>query len=212
VIGPPTIDVTPEPRLTEFDHFAFLTASIMLESAAFAPSGVPAMALFFQQSSKPLIITGIDVSGRSTSSEELMRILAVTFATATVLAFAFPQTPRVLAQGSDTGAVGRPLQLDGGPSLGSDNRGKSSGGGSERTEPSAGIRSEKDQTNAGKIGETTIGERSHASIGLSSERKHRVEMHRRGHRLVAFSAPRHRFAIHRHGHHLIAFSGSRHRS
>ena len=140
-----------------------------------------------------------------------MRLLALTVGTACVLAFAVPPAPRVLAQGSDTGAVGRPLQLDGGPSLGSDNRGQSSGGGSERTEPSAGVRSEKDQTGAGKIGETTIGERSNASIGLSSERKHRVVIHRRGHRVVAFNAPRHRFAIHRYSHHLVAFSGPRHR-
>src|SRR6267154_2104365 len=89
-------------------------------------------------------------------AEELMRLLALTVTTATVLAFAVPQTSRVLAQGSDTGAVGRPLQLDGGPSLGSDNRGQSSGGGSERSEPSAGVRSENNQTHIGKTGETTV--------------------------------------------------------
>jgi len=160
---------------------------------------------------EPFFITGIDVRGRSTLSEELTRLLALTVGTACVLAFAVPQAPRVLAQGSDTGAVGRPLQLDGGPSLGSDNGGQSSGGGSERTEPSAGVRSEKNQTSAGKTGGTTIRERSHVSIGLSSERKHRVVIHRRGHRVVALNAPRHRFAIHRHGHHLVAFSGPRHR-
>jgi hypothetical protein len=140
-----------------------------------------------------------------------MRLLVLTVGTACVLAFAVAQAPQVLAQGSDTGAVGRPLQLDGGPSLGSDNRGQSSGGESGRTEPSAGVRSEKDQTSVGKIGETTIRERSHTSIGLSSEREHRVVIHRRGHRVVAFNAPRHRFAIHRHGHHPVAFSGPRHR-
>ena len=137
-----------------------------------------------------------------------MRLFALTVATASVLAFAVSQTPRVLAQGSENGAVGRPLQLDGGPSLGSDNRGQSSGG---RTEQSAGARSEKDQTSSGKTGETTIRERSQTSTGLSSERKHRVVIYKRGHRVVAFNGPRHRFAIHRHGHHLLAFSGPRHR-
>ncbi len=157
--------------------------------------------------SKLFHITGIDVLGRSTLAEELMRLLALTVATATVVAFAFPQTPRVLAQGSDSGAVGRPLQLDGGPSLGSDNRGQSSSG---RTEQSAGVRSEEDQTSSGKTGETTIRERSRTSVGLSSERKHRVVIYKRGHHVVAFNGPRHRFAIHRHGHHLLAFSGPRH--
>src|SRR5467141_1313789 len=157
--------------------------------------------------SKLFHITGIDVHGRSTLAEELMRLLALTVATVTVVAFAFPQTPRVLAQGFDTGAVGRPLQLDGGPSLGSDNRGQSGG----RTEQSAGVRSEKDQTSSGKTGETTIRERSQTSTGLSSERKHRVVIYKRGHRVVAFNRLRHRFAIHRHGNHLLAFSGSRHR-
>ena len=160
---------------------------------------------------EPFFITGIDVRGRSTASEELMRVLALTVATASVLAFAFPQIPRVLAQGSDSGAVGRPLQLDGGPSLGSDNHGQSSGGGSERTEPSAGVRSENSQTPIGKTGETTVRGRSRSRIGLSSERKHRVVIYKRGHRVVAFNGPRHRFAIHRHGHHLLAFSGPRHR-
>src|SRR5882672_5243087 len=141
---------------------------------------------------EPFFITGIDLRGRPTASEELMRLLALTIATASVLAFAFPQTPRVLAQGSDSGAVGRPLQLDGGPSLGSDNRGQSSGG---RTEQSAGVRSEEDQTSSGKTGETTIRERSRTSVGLSSERKHRVVIYKRGHHVVAFNGPRHRFAI-----------------
>src|SRR6266436_5260159 len=128
--------------------------------------------------SKLFLVTGIDVLGRLTASEELMRLLA----------FAVPQTARVLAQGSDSGAVGRPLQLDGGSSLGSDNRGQSSGG-SECTEPSAGVRSEKDQTSTGKTSETTIRDRSHTSIGLSSERKHRVVIHRHSRRFVAFNEP-----------------------
>jgi len=138
--------------------------------------------------SKLFLVTGIDVLGRLTASEELMRLLALTVATASVLAFAVPQTARVLAQGSDSGAVGRPLQLDGGSSLGSDNRGQSSGG-SERTEPSAGVRFEKDQTSTGKTSETTIRDRSHTSIGLSSERKHRVVIHRHSRRFVAFNEP-----------------------
>src|SRR5260370_39829849 len=100
--------------------------------------------------SKLLHITGIDVHGRATVAEELVRLLALTVAAVAVVAFAFPQTPRVLAQGSDSGAVGRPLQLDGGPSLGSDNRGQSFGG---RTEQSAGVRSEKAQTSTRNTGQ-----------------------------------------------------------
>jgi len=155
---------------------------------------------------EPFFITGIDLRGRPTASEELMRLLALTIATASVLAFAFPQTPRVLAQGSDSGAVGRPLQLDGGPSLGSDNRGQSSGGGSERTEPSVGVRSEKSQTQIGKTSETTVRGRSRSRIGWSSRPRHRFVFHRRGHHLVAFNGPRHRFVIHRHGRRYVAFT------
>jgi len=131
-----------------------------------------------------------------------MKLLALTVATATVLAFAFHQTPRVLAQGSDSGAVGRPLQLDGGPSLGSENRGQSFGGRSEATEQSAGVRSEKNQTSTGKTDETTIRSRSQTTIGLRSQHKHRV---------VRFNGPRHYFAIHRHGHRFFAFNGPRYR-
>jgi hypothetical protein len=183
-------------RLTEFDHFAFLTVSITLESAAFAPSSVPAMELFYQQPSKPMIITGIDVSGRSTSSEELMRILVVTFATATVLAFAFSQTPRVLAQGSDAGAVGRPFQLYTPP--GSGNRGH--GGPSEDTERSGAATSEKSETGIGNANETTI----HGS----SRARHRFVLQKRGHHFLAFHYPRHPFVIHRRGHRFVAFNES----
>jgi len=156
--------------------------------------------------SKLFFITGIDVLGTSRASEELMRLLALTVATASVLTLAFPPTPRVLAQGSDTGAVGRPLQLDGGPSLGSDNRGPSSGGGSERTEPSAGVRTENSQTRIGKTGDTTVRGPSRSRIGWSSRPRHRFVFHRRGHHVVAFRGPRHRFVIQRHGRRFVAFN------
>jgi hypothetical protein len=140
-----------------------------------------------------------------------MKLFAFTVATATVLALACPETPLVRAQGYDSGAVGRPLQLDGGPSIGSDNRGQSSGGRSQDTEQSAGVRSEKNQTGTEKTGETATPGRSQTSTGLSSQRKHPVAVNLRGHRVVAFNGPRHRFAIHRRGYHLIAFNGPRHR-
>jgi len=161
--------------------------------------------------SKLFLITGIDVFRTLAAPEELMKLLAFTVATATVLAFACPPTPLVRAQGYDNGAVGRPLQLDGGPPMGSDNRGQSFGGRSQDNEQSAGVKSEKNQTSTEKTGETTIRGRSHASAGLSSQRKHRIAAHLRGHRVVVFNGPRHRFAIHRHGYHLIAFNGPRHR-
>lgn len=138
-----------------------------------------------------------------------MRLLALTFATtfatATVLAFAFAQTPRVLAQGSDTGVVSQPLQLDGGPSSGSDNRGQSLGR-SEGTERSAGVASEKNRTSIGKASETTIHGRSQTRIGSSSQLRHRVVIHRHGRRFVAFNEPRHRFVIHRRGRRFVAFN------
>src|SRR5260370_38995463 len=114
-------------------------------------------------------------------SEEFMRSLAVTAATALVLAFAFPQGP-VLAHGHDDGAVGRPLPLDGGPSLGSDSRGQSLGGRSERTEQSAGVTSEKGQARIGQTGETAIRGRSQTHIGL----RHRLALHKRSHHVFAF--------------------------
>ena len=138
-----------------------------------------------------------------------MRLLALAVATASVLAFAFP-AGRVLAQGYDDGAVGRPLQLDGGSSLGSDSRGQSLGGRSERTEQPAGVTSEKSQIRIGKIDETTIRPRSQTHIGL----RHRLALHKRSHHLfafhaqrhLAFHAQRHRFVIHRHGRRFVAFS------
>ena len=93
-----------------------------------------------------------------------MRLLALTVATTTMLTFAFPPAPQVLAQGTDDGAVGRPLQLDGGPSLGSDSRGQSSGGRSERTEQPAGVTAEQSQTRIGQTGETTARVRSYELV------------------------------------------------
>jgi len=134
-----------------------------------------------------------------------MRSLAVTVATASVLALAFPQGP-VLAQGYDNGAVGRPLQLDGGPSLGSDSRGQSFGGRSEGTEQPAGVTSEKSQVRIGKTGETTIRARSQTHIGLRYRLTQRLALHQRRHHVFAFHVQRHRFVIHRHGRRLVASS------
>ena len=135
-----------------------------------------------------------------------MRLLTLTVATAAVLAFAFSSTPQILAQGRDDGAVGRPLQLDGGPSLGSDNRGQINGR-SEGTESSAGSRSsEKTQTDIEKTGESRVHGRSHRHFGWNSRARHRFVFHRRGHHIFAFRPPGHRFVIHRHGRRLVAFN------
>jgi hypothetical protein len=134
-----------------------------------------------------------------------MRLLALTVATASVLAFACPQGP-VLAQGHDDGAVGRPLQLDGGPSLGSDSRGQSSGGRSERTEQPAGVTAEQSQTRIGQTGETTARVRSQTHLGLRYQPRRRLALHNRGHHVFGFHVPRHRFVIHRHVRRFVAFS------
>jgi hypothetical protein len=127
-----------------------------------------------------------------------MRLLTITVATAAVFTLAF--SPEVLAH--DDGAVGPTLRLDGGPSLGSDNRGQT-GTRSESTQPSTGTKSEKAQTGMEKTGETTIRSGSHTHIGLRSHAKHRFVFHRRGHHMMAFHMPRHRFVIHRHGRRFV---------
>ena len=134
-----------------------------------------------------------------------MRLLALAVATASVLAFAFP-AGRVLAQGYDDGAVGRPLQLDGGPSLGSDSRRQSSGARSEATEQPAGVTAEQSQTRIGKTDETTARVRSQTHIGLRYRLRHGLAHHKRSHRVFAFHPQRHRFVIPRHGRRFVAFS------
>jgi hypothetical protein len=135
-----------------------------------------------------------------------MRLLALTVATASVLAFAYPQIPQVLAQSRDDGAVGPTLRLDGGPPLGTDNRGQTSNR-SERTEPPIGASSEKGQASIEKTGQGAIRGRSHTHVGWNSRAKHRFVIHRRGHHIFAFHAPRHRFfVIHRHGRRFVAFN------
>ena len=69
-----------------------------------------------------------------------MRLLALSVATATVLAFAFPQAPQALAQSTDGGGRGRSLELDGGPAIESDHPGQS-GSRSQGNAPSAGAKS-----------------------------------------------------------------------
>jgi hypothetical protein len=56
-----------------------------------------------------------------------MRLLALSVATAAVLAFVFPQAPQVLAQSNDDSAGGRPIPLDGGPAVGSGSGGPAAG-------------------------------------------------------------------------------------
>jgi len=160
--------------------------------------------------SKLFLITGIDVFRTLAAPEELMKLLAFTVATATVLAFACPPT-RWFERRATTTARWPTAPVGRRAADGSDNRGQSFGGRSQDNEQSAGVKSEKNQTSTEKTGETTIRGRSHASAGLSSQRKHRIAAHLRGHRVVVFNGPRHRFAIHRHGYHLIAFNGPRHR-
>jgi hypothetical protein len=128
-----------------------------------------------------------------------MRLLRLTF-TATVLTFAC--SLGVLAQGHDDGALGPTLRLDGGPPLGSDNRGQTNAR-PEGAERSASTKSEKAQTGIEKTDETAIRRRSHTHIGLRSHLKHRFVFHRRGHHMMAFHMPRHRFVIHRHGRRFV---------
>jgi hypothetical protein len=141
-------------------------------------------------------------------AEELMRLLALTVATTTMLTFALPLTPQVLAQGTDDGAVGRPLQLDGGPSLGSNNRGQT-GSRSEAAEPSASSKKGQiDQIAVDKTGETAIGGRSKTHSGWKHRPPHRFTMHRRRYHVFAFHMPRHRFVIHRRGRRFVAVNES----
>jgi hypothetical protein len=132
-----------------------------------------------------------------------MRLLALTVATATVLTFAFPQTPQVLAQSRDDGAVGPTLRLDGGPPSETDNRG--SGARSEGTQPSTAARSEKGQTDIEKTEETTTRGSPHSHVGWNHA-QHRFVVHRRAHHIFAFHAPRHPFVIRRHGRHFVTFN------
>jgi hypothetical protein len=134
-----------------------------------------------------------------------MRLPALTIAVATALTFALPHTP-VTAQGHDDGAIGRPLQLDGGQSPGSDNRGQI-GSRSEATEPSAGTTttSKTSQTGIAKTGETAIRARSKTHIGWRSRPGRRFAIHNHSHHLFAFHMPRHRFVVRRHGRRFVAF-------
>jgi hypothetical protein len=132
-----------------------------------------------------------------------MRLLVLTVATATVLTLAFSQ--KVLAQGHDDGAVGRPLQLDGGPSPGSDNHGQI-GSRSEGTQPFAGTTPKNSQTGMEKTGEAAIRVRSKTHIGWRSRPSQRFAIHKRSHHVFALRVPRHRFVIHRHGRRFVAFN------
>ena len=138
-----------------------------------------------------------------------MRLLAFTVATTTMLALALPLSPQVLAQGNDDGAVGRPLQLDGGPSLGSDNRGQNTSR-SEATEPSASAK--KSQTAVEPSGDTAIGGRSKTHVGRRLSPRHHFVMHKRRYHVFGFHKPfhmpRHRFVIHRRARRFVAVNDS----
>jgi hypothetical protein len=137
-----------------------------------------------------------------------MRLLASTVATTAMLTFAFPLTPLVLAQGTDDGAVGRPLQLDGGPSLGSDNHGQT-GSRSEASEASTSSKkSQVDQIAVEKTGETAISGRSKTHGGWRLRPRHRFTMHKHRYHVFAFHMPRHRFVIHRRGRRFVAVNES----
>ena len=120
-----------------------------------------------------------------------MRLLAVTAMAATVLVFTFPQTSRVLAEASDIGAASRPFPLEGGPPAESDNSGQSSDQPSGRAERPGEVSSEKSQTSSPKAGEARI-------------RGRRAAIHRHSRHAFAFSHSRHRLFIHRHGHRVAA--------
>jgi hypothetical protein len=119
-----------------------------------------------------------------------MKPPAVKVATAMVLAFAFLQTPAVLAQGADIGAASRPFPLNDEPSPGSGNQGQSVGEQSKGAERPGDVSSEKNQTRVGNSRET-------------SSRGHRMATHKRGRRVFALYHPRHRIPIHRRGHRVV---------
>jgi hypothetical protein len=130
---------------------------------------------------------------KSSASEELMKLTAVTVVTATVLAFAFPQTPPVLAQEGEIGAASRPFPLNDRSSAGTDSRGQLLGEQSKGTERSDAVGSERRQTNAG---ETAVRERSQNHIGLSHHPAHRIAAYKRGRRFFAISHHRHGLVTH----------------
>jgi len=122
-----------------------------------------------------------------------MKLLVVTVVTATIAAFAFPQTTPVLAQGTDVGAASRPFPLEGGSSPESDNRGQSSGQQSEGTERSGDVSSEKSQTPIGRASETP-------------SRGHRVVVHRHSRRVSALNHAKHHILLRRRGHRVAALN------
>jgi hypothetical protein len=116
-----------------------------------------------------------------------MKIPAMMVVAATVLAFAFPQAPPVLAQETEIGAASRPFPLHSGSSPESDNRGQTVSEHPDGNKRFGDVSSEKNQTRIGKTCETTF-------------RGHNVVIRSRSHRVVALNHSRHRLLIHRHGH------------
>src|SRR3979490_1849546 len=137
-----------------------------------------------------------------------MRPLALTVATAAVVAFAFPQISRVQAQGADSKSsasarqpsAGQARGLDGASTRGSDGRGSSVVERSESPGRSAG-ESERSQSSVGaraKSRETTIHGRSQTRIGVSSGSSEDIVVKRKRYGVVAFNdEPRRRGVIKR---------------
>lgn len=98
-----------------------------------------------------------------------MRLLALNVATAAVFAFAFPQAPQVLAQSYDDPSVGQPTQLDGGPAVGSDNRGPA---GSDNRGPAAG------SDDRGQSGSRPEGTEPSADTKSKGKRSKRLQKHK----------------------------------
>jgi hypothetical protein len=145
-----------------------------------------------------------------------MRSLALTVATVAVLALAFPQVPRVLAADDSDTLSGAGASRDGAASQTrmsdgeSDKGGQSLSGRSESSEQSTGVKSKKSQARmriGAKTGKTSIRGRSQTSVGLSSEPKQRVVIHKHSRGVVALSEPRRGAVIHQRGRGTFAFSG-----
>jgi len=149
-----------------------------------------------------------------------MRLIALSVATAALVAFAIPQIPRVQAQGSNTqsganasqsttgqSTTGQSRRSDGASTRGSNSRGASVGERSENAGRSAGVRSGKSQSHT-KSSETTVGGHSQTRIGVNSgSREDIVIKRKRAHGVVTFNdEPRRRVVIKRRHPDVITFN------
>lgn len=110
-----------------------------------------------------------------------MRLLALTVATAAMVAFAFSQTPRALAQGSET--------QSGASTSGAGAASQGVTGGSESSERPAGVTSEKGKT----------------SVRTETTKGRHTMIHKRGRGVIAFKEPGRRVVIHKRGRGVVAF-------